>query len=206
MDAAGHASYGAWWEIIPEPSTPIANFPVSAGNVIHVDITETSVGLWSITIQNQTTGQTFKQSTPYSSTYATAEWIEETPVVIDNSGSVTVGPMPGLSTVNFDLSATNGKPAGLKASEEIQLIDSNRAPLATPSVPDPPDTDGFNVCAFAAACAAPAEQLTREREGRQARRALRDHNREDRVGCRVEGNLMAVGIRGTDVGHELAVT
>jgi len=154
VDAAGHASYGAWWEIIPEPSTPIANFAVNAGNVIHVDITETSVGMWSITVQNQTTGQTFNQRTPYSSSYATAEWIEETPVVIDNSGRVTVGPMPRLSTVDFDLSATNGKPAALKPSEEIQLIDSKGAPLATPSAPDP-DTDGFNVCAFASACAAP---------------------------------------------------
>src|SRR3979411_1465056 len=48
VDASGAAHYSAWWEIIPAPSTPIANFPVVAGNVIHVNISETVVGVWSI--------------------------------------------------------------------------------------------------------------------------------------------------------------
>jgi Peptidase A4 family len=155
IDASGAASYSAWWEIIPAPSTPIANFTVAPGNVIHVSIKETTPAVWDISVQNQTTGQTFTQTIPYTSTHATAEWIEETPVVIDNSGAVSVGPLPNLSTVNFDLSQTNGKPAGLVASEQIQLIDSNGVPLATPSAPDP-DTDGFNVCAFANSCGAPS--------------------------------------------------
>jgi len=155
VDASGAASYSAWWEIIPEPSTPIANFAVSAGNVVFVDIAETTPGVWSITVKNQTTGQTFNTTTPYPSTYATAEWIEETPVVIDNSGRVTVGPMPRLSTVGFDQSSTNGRPAGLTAAEEIRLVDSKGAALATPSGPDP-DGDAFNVCTFATSCTAPA--------------------------------------------------
>jgi hypothetical protein len=138
VDASGAASYDAWWEIIPEPSTPIS-LPVHAGD----------------RIQNQTTGQSFSTSTPYTSTYATAEWIEETPVVVGNSGAVSVGPMPSLSTVGFDLSLTNGKPAALSASEEMQLVDTNGAVLATPSAPDA-DTDGFNVCTFTASCGAPA--------------------------------------------------
>jgi hypothetical protein len=155
VDASGAAHYSAWWEIIPAPSTPIANFPVVAGNVIHVNISETVVGVWSITVQNQSTGKTFNMTTPYTSTHATAEWIEETPVVIDSSGTVQVGPLPNLSTVGFDVSLTNGKPARLVPSEQIQLIDANGAPLATPSAPDP-DADGFNVCTFAASCAAPS--------------------------------------------------
>jgi len=155
VDASGAASYSAWWEIIPEPSTPIANFAVSAGNVVFVDIAETTPGVWSITVKNQTTGQTFNTTTPYPSTYATAEWIEETPVVIDNSGKVTVGPMPRLSTVGFDQSLTNGRPAGLTAAEEIRLVDSKGTALATPSAPDP-DSDAFNVCTFVTPCAAPA--------------------------------------------------
>ncbi len=155
VDATGHASYSAWWEIIPEPSTPIANFAVRAGDTIHVAIAESTPGLWSISVQNKTTGQTFNQSTPYTSTYSTAEWIEETPVVIDNSGKVSVGPMPNLSTVDFDLSLANGAPAGLTAAEEVQLIDSTGAALATPSAPDA-DTDGFNVCTYASSCGVPA--------------------------------------------------
>jgi len=79
----------------------------------------------------------------------------ETPVVIDNSGKVSVGPMPNLSTVDFDLSLANGAPAGLTAAEEVQLIDSTGAALATPSAPDA-DTDGFNVCTCASLCGVPA--------------------------------------------------
>jgi hypothetical protein len=154
VDASGAARYRAWWEIIPQPSTPIANFAVSAGNVIFVDINETSPGLWSIVVKNQTTGQTFTTTTPYTSTYATAEWIEETPVVIDSTGKVTVGPLPKLSTVGFDQSMTNGHAAGLSAAEEVRLVDSKGTVLATPSAPDP-DADGFNVCTFATSCAAP---------------------------------------------------
>jgi hypothetical protein len=155
VDAAGRASYSAWWEIIPLPSVAIANFAVHAGDTMRVDIGETTPEVWSIVVHNQTTGATFTQTTGYPSSYATAEWIVETPVVVDNSGNVTVGPMPGLSTTHFDLSTTNGRPAGLVAAEEIQLVDANRAPLATASAPDA-DGDGFNVCAFAASCAAPA--------------------------------------------------
>jgi hypothetical protein len=155
VDATGHANYSAWWEIIPEPSTPIANFAVRAGDTIHVAIAESTPGVWSISVQNKTTGQTFNQTTPYTSTHASIEWIEETPVVIDNSGNVTVGPLPNLSTVNFDLSLANGAAAGLSASEEIQLIDTNGAPLATPSAPDA-DGDGFNVCSYASSCGVPA--------------------------------------------------
>jgi hypothetical protein len=155
VDASGAARYSAWWEIIPAPSTPIANFAVGAGNVILVDIAETTPGVWSIKVQNQTTGQTFSMMTPYTSTYATAEWIEETPVVIDSSGKVTVGPMPTLSTVGFDLSMTNAHPAALIAAEEIRLVDNKGTTLATPSAPDS-DGDGFNVCTFATTCAAPA--------------------------------------------------
>jgi hypothetical protein len=76
-------------------------------------------------------------------------------VVLDNSGAVSVGPMPSLSTVGFDLSTTNGNAAGLSASEEIQLVDSNNAPLATPSAPDS-DTDGFKVCTYSGSCSTPA--------------------------------------------------
>jgi hypothetical protein len=155
VDTTGSASYSAWWEIIPAPSVTISNFAVSAGNVIFVDINEGVPGVWTITVQNQSTGQTFVQTTPYSSTYATAEWIEETPVVISNSGAVSVGPMPSLSRVGFNNSMTNGHLAGLTAGEAIQLVDANGAVLATPSAPDP-DGDAFNVCTFATTCPAPA--------------------------------------------------
>jgi hypothetical protein len=56
VDPSGAARYSARWEIIPQPSTPIANFTVNAGNVLFVDIVETTPGLWVITVKNQTSG------------------------------------------------------------------------------------------------------------------------------------------------------
>jgi hypothetical protein len=72
-----------------------------------------------------------------------------------NSGKLTIDPMPNLSTVNFDHSLTNGGSPGLVPSGEMQLVDSNGAPLATPSSPDS-DADGFNVCTYASSCGAPS--------------------------------------------------
>jgi hypothetical protein len=155
VSAQGVASYSAWWELIPATSVTISTVGVKAGDHVHVDIGEVvaNSNVWTITLKNVTSGQTFTMTTPYSSTHATAEWIEETPVVVGTSGT-GVGPLPNLSTVNIDLAKANNVPAGLKASEELQLIDSSGNPLSTPSAPDS-DTDGFNVCAYASSCSAP---------------------------------------------------
>jgi hypothetical protein len=155
VDSSGKATYSAWWEVIPLPSTTISGMTVSAGDHMHVAIGQTAPQVWSITVQDVSKKHSFTQLIPYSSSYATAEWIEETPVIISNSGNVGVGPLPNLSTVNFDLATANDANAKLKPSEEIQLVDSNNSPLATPSSPDT-DTDGFNDCAYASSCAAPS--------------------------------------------------
>ena len=154
VDSSGAAHYSAWWEAIPAPSVAVS-LPVAAGDRIHADLSETLPGIWSVTLKNLTRGQSFNLTLPYGSTYATAEWIEETPVAIDNSGNVSIGPLPNLSTVKFDLATTNHAAAALKASEEVQLVDAGNNPLATPSSPDP-DADGFNDCAHAGSCGAPS--------------------------------------------------
>ena len=156
VDAKGHASYSAWWELIPAPGVTITSLPVKAGDRVHFDISETVPGseVWVFTAKNLTTGGSWTMTVPYSSTYATAEWIEETPVVLDDSGNVSVGPLPKLSTVHVDDAITNSARAGLKASEEIQLVDFNGTVLATPSAPDV-DLDGFNDCTYSTACARP---------------------------------------------------
>ena len=151
VSSSGTASYSAWYELIPAPSLSVS-LPVKAGDQIHVDIREGTPQLWTILIQNLTTGQSFSTTVPYSSSYATAEWIEETPIVIDSNGNASVGPLPKLSTVKFDTGLANSVNPRLLATEEIQLIDFNGQVLATPSSPDT-DTDGFNDCSYATSCA-----------------------------------------------------
>lgn len=160
VDASGHASYSAWWELIPAPSvtltgcSPDPNCTVAGGDQMSSTIASTTAGVWTMSMSDVTRGWTWSMTTAYSSTEATAEWIEETPVVIDNSGHVTIGPMPNLSAVHFDLATTNGANPLLKSTEEIQLVDFSGHVLATPSSPDP-DTDGFNDCTYKSRCPRP---------------------------------------------------
>jgi hypothetical protein len=152
VDASGRAHYSAWWEIIPAPSTPV-RLPVSAGDRIRVDISETLPTFWTIAITNLTTGQTWSTMTPYASSYATAEWIVETPVVVDTTGTAGVAALPNLSRVTFDSGSVNSLNPGLRLGEAIQLVDANGQVLATPSSPDA-ERDGFNDCTYAASCTA----------------------------------------------------
>ncbi len=151
VSAAGKASYYAWWEIIPEPETQVS-LPVTAGNTVRVTITQTSQGQWSIVIKNLSSGRSTTVSTAYSSSYATAEWIEETPLIVGSGGGFA--PLPNLTTVKFDLGLTNGANPKLTTAEEVQLVNSNSKVIAQPSRPDS-DTDGFHDCAWATTCAAP---------------------------------------------------
>lgn len=157
VDASGNADYYAWWETIPAPLIRV-ELPVSAGDRVHVEIAEAPTpGIWTITILNRDTSGSFSITLPYTSTYGSAEWVIETPLVITESG-VTVGPMPDLARVHFDLATTNGAPAALVVGEQIQLVDFDLSPIAAPSDPDK-DADGFNDCAYRKNCPAPGNDL-----------------------------------------------
>jgi hypothetical protein len=153
VSSSGAVSYSAWWEVIPAPSLSITTMTVGAGDHMHVDIRQLAPEVWTITVQDVSRGETFTQTVPYASTFATAEWIEEAPTVIDTSGS-GLATLPNLSTSTFDLAQVNNAPAGLNAAEQISLIDSAGHVIGTPSAPDS-DTDGFNACAYATSCAGP---------------------------------------------------
>ncbi|HEU4978049.1 MAG TPA: G1 family glutamic endopeptidase [Solirubrobacteraceae bacterium] len=152
---SGKAAYSAWWEIIPAPSITISNFTVAPGDHMHASIAEVvpDSDLWTITLKDLTRGESFTQTIPYPSTHTTAEWIEETPLEIGTNAGFSA--LPNLSNVPFDLATTNGQPANLKASEEMQLVDSNGSVIGSPSAPDS-DLDGFAACAWATSCPVPS--------------------------------------------------
>ena len=157
VDRSGHASYSAWYELIPAPAITISGMTIHAGDKMSASIAEKvpNTNVWTIQLKDLTTGQSFSSTVPYASTHLTAEWITETPVVIDNNGNVTIGPMPSLSPVRFSSASTNSKNAHLRGSEAIQLVDPNtNQVIATPSVPGGGGT-GFNDCTYARSCPAP---------------------------------------------------
>jgi hypothetical protein len=150
VSTSGGASYSAWWEIIPGPSLNISN-PVSPGDRMHADLTELvpNSDVWKITLQDTTKGWTFSQTVPYPSTHGSAEWIEETPLLIGtNAGFAT---LPNLSNPAFSNAKVNGANANLQTSEEMQLIDSSGKVIGAPSAPNATH-DGFSACTWASSC------------------------------------------------------
>ena len=79
VDATGAASYSAWWELVPAPSTTINNMTVRPGDRMYAKVAEvvSSSNLWTITLQDVTRHESFTQTVPYPSSHATAEWIED---------------------------------------------------------------------------------------------------------------------------------
>ena len=151
VDASGNPSYGAWWEIIPGPSIDISNMTVSAGDHMHAELKEAVAGsnVWTIVLQDVTRGETFTQTVPYSSSHLTAEWIEETPLLLSTNAGFAA--LPNLTSPAFTSATTNGSNANLVASEEIQLIDSIGNVIGTPSAPNSTH-DGFDACTWATSC------------------------------------------------------
>jgi hypothetical protein len=154
IDAAGNADYYAWWETIPAPLVR-TTLPVRPGDRVVVAISEGQVAeIWTIVIANVSTGSYFTITLPYPSSYATAEWVIETPVVLTDTGRIQVGPMPNLTTVHFDYAWVNGASAGLVPTERMDLVNFDLTLIATPSLPDA-EGDGFNDCTYSATCPAP---------------------------------------------------
>jgi hypothetical protein len=150
VDPDGKATYSAWWELIPAPSIDI-DMAVRPGDRMRCEIAEILPLLWTITLDNLTTGDTFSTTVPYPSTKATVEWIEETPVVISSDEGAQVGPMPNLSKVSFTAARVNGEPAGLVDAEAMELVDEDGDPIAVPSAPLAGGT-AFDVCTYQSTC------------------------------------------------------
>jgi hypothetical protein len=148
VSSTGQASYGAWWEIIPEPETEVS-LTVKPGQTIEVTIDQTSAGEWSIDIQNLSTHKSFTTSTAYSSSEDTVEWIEETPLEIGTTGT-GLATMPNLTKVHFYNATYNGANPAFETIDEMQL-DNNDMIEATPSAPVK-SLNGFYDCTWATSC------------------------------------------------------
>jgi hypothetical protein len=154
VSAAGKPSYSAWWELIPAPSITIAKMKVRPGDHMRASITEApkNAEIWHIALHNLTRHQTFRKTVPYTSTHATAEWIEETPIVIGTNAGLA--DLPRLTRTTFDRAKVNGASARLRATERILLTTTGGKVIGAPSRPDRRH-NGFALCAWATACRAP---------------------------------------------------
>lgn len=144
-------TYSAWWEVIPAPSVTVSTMTVAPGDRMHASIAQVLAGtdLWVITLQDVTRGESFTTTVPYPSTRLTAEWIEETPLLLGTNAGFAA--LANLTTIPFSSATVDGRNANLQPSQEMQLIDSNGSVIGAPSAPNATH-DGFDVCAWATSC------------------------------------------------------
>lgn len=89
----GEVSYQAWYEMMPASSRKIP-LTISPGDSITASVVQQSANQWTISLNDITTGQNYQTNVTYTSSLASAEWIEEMPVQgrffipLDNFGSV----------------------------------------------------------------------------------------------------------------------
>jgi len=131
----GHASYNAWWEILPAPAVEIHSFSVHPGDIITASVTHVRGRTWRIFISNRGHG-TFTTTRTWDGEGTSAEWIVEAPVV-----NGRVGRLARFSLVTFNLLKANGRNPRLKPSQAGVLIQRG-VRVATPSLPDA-QGDGF---------------------------------------------------------------
>jgi Peptidase A4 family len=152
QDSVGNAAkYYAWYEVLPAPELRITTMTVHAGDSMRCTLSVASGGVWTITLSDLTTPQSFTTTLPYSSTMLTAEWIHEAVTV-----NGTIANLPKTTNAHFDTALTNGKTiANAGGPQSIQMFDSTgTTAIATPSALDS-DGDGFAVADGASAPPAP---------------------------------------------------
>jgi hypothetical protein len=151
VSSTGAASYSAWYELVPAPSLTISSMTVAPGDHMHASLSEVvnDANVWEITIRDVTRGESYSTALPYSSTHATAEWIEETPLEIGTDAGFAA--LPNLTNPAFSSGTINGAPVKLSTSEEMDLTDSSGAVIGAPSAPNAA-LSGFDDCAWASSC------------------------------------------------------
>jgi hypothetical protein len=135
----------AWWEIIPDPATPIS-MTVSAGDRMSVAIAQVSGSSWSISITDLTTGEQFTTTQTYTGPGQSAEWIVEAPTEGSTGTEETLGSYD--PAVAFSDLATTG--AETSISQDVMIQGGT-----TVSVPSALGSNGFAVAYGSAAPPAP---------------------------------------------------
>ena len=138
----GSAQYYAWYEILPAASIVIPSLVVNPGDVMTASLVCakkcTGKQSWTLSMTDETTGQTWSQVLKYQASKLSAEWIEEAPY----SGGIL--PLADFGTANFSASTANNAAANLSKGDSIVMTNpagetSNVSALSS-------TLDGFNAC------------------------------------------------------------
>ena len=129
--SGGTVQYEAWIEMLPQPSQTVP-LTIAAGDTVTVTLTQQSGATWAISIDDQSSAQTYRTTVSYASTLSSAEWIEEAP-----SAGRGIVPLSQFGTLRFVAGSTllDGKTVSLldAAATAITMVDRFGQVLATPS-------------------------------------------------------------------------
>jgi len=125
--ANGTTTYDDWYEILPTNETLIAS--VSPGDHIQASINEVSPGIWTISIADLTSGQSFSQAFAYNGPATSAEWIEESPKV---NGQPSV--LASFGTMQFTSMAWDGANPSSVVNTTLNMADSGGRVIASSGV------------------------------------------------------------------------
>lgn len=131
VDPRGEVYYQAFYETLPEASTPL-DLSIHGGDTVTISLNKTTSNIWLISIINNTTGESSKISIPYNSSLSSADWIEEAP-----SSPRRILPLDDFGTITFKnaYAIVDGKSQTLNALNPVSITMADyKGSLATPSL------------------------------------------------------------------------
>jgi len=79
INASGQVTTQAFYELLPQAELVIPDLTVTPGDSMTASLSEVTTGQWLISITDKTDSQSFSTTVAYTSSYSSAEWIEEDP-------------------------------------------------------------------------------------------------------------------------------
>ncbi|MEY9845447.1 hypothetical protein ABH940_002525 [Streptacidiphilus sp. BW17] len=118
----GHATYGAWWEVLPASESAYSGVTVAGGDSMSASVTDNGNGTFTMTLTDSTKGWSKSTTHAGSSGYqdSSAEVIAEAPEV---NGSIAS--LANFGTVNFTGATAGGKSLGSASPTEIVMVNSS---------------------------------------------------------------------------------
>jgi hypothetical protein len=137
-ESDANGQYYAWWEILPAAETPIDSISVSPGDSMTASVAQDSGSTWTISITDNSNGQSYTTQQDYDGPGASVEYIQE---AVEVNGSIST--MPNYSTFDFSGLTVNGGSPNLTADDQIVCV-QNGTTVSTPGAPNS-GGDGFSV-------------------------------------------------------------
>jgi len=142
----GVQSNYAWYEMYPKPSFKITTITVNAGDTITATVTYNGNKIFTLTLIDNTTGQSFTQSFKSNGRQQSAEWVAEAPY----AGGIL--PLANFGVINFSgckftdstgSHTIDGRGAG--TYDAITMIDPAGGTSAPSGLTDTTTTSSFTV-------------------------------------------------------------